>query len=49
MTTELKTNDELDVEWAQLILKALEMGIDKEEIRSFFNDNKLEVIIFPTY
>lgn len=42
MTTDLKTNDELDVEWAQLILIALEMGIDKEEIRTFFKDKKME-------
>lgn len=35
MTTESKTNDELDVEWVQLILEALELGIDKDEIRLF--------------
>jgi DNA-binding transcriptional MerR regulator len=27
--------EELDTEWMQLILEALELGIDKEEIREF--------------
>ncbi|WP_079505457.1 anti-repressor SinI family protein [Mesobacillus jeotgali] len=27
--------EELDTEWMQLILEALEMGINKEEIREF--------------
>jgi DNA-binding transcriptional regulator YhcF (GntR family) len=27
--------EELDTEWMQLIMEALEMGINKEEIREF--------------
>lgn len=40
LTTELKVSDELDVEWIQLILEALEMGIDKEDIRQFLKEKK---------
>nr|WP_174732838.1 anti-repressor SinI family protein [Mesobacillus harenae] len=29
--------EELDSEWMQLIMEALELGIDKEEIRQFLN------------
>jgi DNA-binding transcriptional MerR regulator len=42
MSTKMRMNDELDVEWVKLILEALEMGINKEEIRSFFQENKLK-------
>lgn len=35
MTIKFKTNEELDLEWVQLILEALEMGIDHEDIRVF--------------
>jgi antagonist of SinR len=40
LTTELKVIGELDVEWIQLILEALEMGIDKEDIREFLTEKK---------
>lgn len=29
--------EELDAEWMKLILEALEMGLNKEEIREFLN------------
>ncbi|MBT2637716.1 anti-repressor SinI family protein [Bacillus sp. ISL-39] len=32
--------EELDTEWMQLILTALEMGINKEEIREFLTKTK---------
>lgn len=41
MTTKSKINDELDVEWVQLILEALELGIDKDEIRLFLKGKKV--------
>jgi DNA-binding transcriptional MerR regulator len=34
--------EELDTEWMQLIMEALEMGINKEEIRKFLMTNKQE-------
>ena len=43
MTTILKKIDELDEEWVQLILEALEMGIDKGEIRDFLKKNEVEM------
>lgn len=42
MTSILKTNDVLDEEWVQLILEALEMGIDKQEISDFLSKRKIE-------
>jgi DNA-binding transcriptional regulator YhcF (GntR family) len=30
--------EELDTEWMQLIMEALEMGINKEEIREFLSN-----------
>ncbi|MCM3667182.1 anti-repressor SinI family protein [Mesobacillus subterraneus] len=30
--------EELDTEWMQLIMEALEMGINKEEIREFLTN-----------
>jgi DNA-binding transcriptional MerR regulator len=32
--------EELDTEWMKLILEALEMGLNKEEIRDFLNNNQ---------
>ncbi|MEW8971243.1 MAG: anti-repressor SinI family protein [Mesobacillus sp.] len=32
--------EELDTEWMQLIMEALEMGINKEEIREFLTKTK---------
>jgi DNA-binding transcriptional MerR regulator len=37
----LKANEELDYEWVQLIKEALELGIDKEEIRKFLKEKNL--------
>lgn len=38
----METNEDLDFEWIQLMLEALEMGIEHEEIRAFIklNDSK---------
>ncbi|WP_147533528.1 anti-repressor SinI family protein [Bacillus marasmi] len=41
MTTHLKSIEELDIEWVQLILEALDLGIDKEEIRLFLQEKKV--------
>ncbi|WP_318505819.1 anti-repressor SinI family protein [Bacillus sp. T3] len=38
MTKHLLVNGELDVEWVQLIMEALEMGIEKDEIRTFLKE-----------
>ncbi|MDQ0415255.1 MULTISPECIES: anti-repressor SinI family protein [Mesobacillus] len=32
--------EELDTEWIQLIMEALEMGINKEEIRKFIKNSE---------
>ncbi|WP_226086926.1 anti-repressor SinI family protein [Mesobacillus sp. S13] len=32
--------EELDTEWMHLIMEALEMGINKEEIREFLTQTK---------
>lgn len=32
--------EQLDAEWMQLIMEALEMGINKEEIREFLSQSK---------
>jgi hypothetical protein len=37
----LKSNEELDIEWVKLIIEALELGIDKEDIRLFLRENKV--------
>ena len=42
MTTQIEKMDQLDEEWVQLILEALEMGIDKGEIRTFLKQHKVE-------
>ncbi|WP_083953991.1 anti-repressor SinI family protein [Cytobacillus eiseniae] len=31
----------IDIEWLQLILEAKNMGINKEEIKEFFTQNKV--------
>ncbi|WP_084820340.1 DNA-binding anti-repressor SinI [Mesobacillus campisalis] len=36
---------ELDLEWVELIKEALEMGLDKEEIRRFLNSKNEEVLM----
>lgn len=41
MTTHLKSMEELDIEWVQLIMEALDLGIDKEEIRLFLQEKKV--------
>ena len=43
VTSLVKKMDELDEEWVQLILEALEMGIDKEDIRAFLS--KRDVLV----
>lgn len=37
-----KVNAQLDPEWVELILEALDMGISEEEIKSFFIEKELE-------
>ena len=39
MINEQVVFEELDTEWMQLIMEALEMGINKEEIRDFLTKN----------
>jgi hypothetical protein len=41
VTTKIKNIEELDVEWMQLIVEALEMGIDKGDIQEFLKQNKM--------
>ncbi|CAM3950724.1 anti-repressor SinI family protein [Mesobacillus zeae] len=36
---------DLDSEWMQLILEALELGIEKKEIRDFLNSRSTEAIV----
>ncbi|WP_210364108.1 anti-repressor SinI family protein [Bacillus sp. REN3] len=38
MIKEKTVFEELDSEWTKLILEALEMGLNKEEIRKFLNN-----------
>lgn len=40
MIQEKSLPEELDIEWTQLILEALRLGIAKEEIREFLSGNK---------
>ena len=35
----LKVGDQLDQEWVDLILEALEMGISEEEIKTFLREH----------
>lgn len=37
-------HSELDAEWVQLIKEALELGINKEEIREFLNRDKSDAV-----
>lgn len=39
MIKEKAVVEELDTEWMKLILEALEMGLNKEEIREFLNNH----------
>lgn len=41
LTTHLKSIEELDIEWVQLIMEALDLGMDKEEIRSFLQGKQV--------
>lgn len=36
--------EELDMEWMKLILEALEMGLNKEEIRDFLHNQQSHAI-----
>jgi DNA-binding transcriptional regulator YhcF (GntR family) len=38
LISEKATTEELDKEWMQLIMEALEMGLKKEEIREFLQN-----------
>ncbi|WP_121613797.1 anti-repressor SinI family protein [Mesobacillus foraminis] len=37
-------HSELDAEWVNLIKEALELGINKEEIRDFLNSDKADAV-----
>lgn len=36
--------EELDIEWMKLIIEALEMGMTKEEIREFLNNQQGQML-----
>jgi hypothetical protein len=36
--------ENMDVEWMELILEAMKLGMSKETIRDFLNQNKVTVI-----
>jgi DNA-binding transcriptional MerR regulator len=39
----LKVDDQLDQEWVDLILEALEMGISEEEIKTFLREHSKKI------
>ncbi|MCC3649347.1 anti-repressor SinI family protein [Cytobacillus oceanisediminis] len=37
--------DEIDLEWLQLIMKARNLGLQKEEIREFLHNNRAKEVL----